>query len=210
MKKFLVWLTRQPLLVVSFVYVALALVLFTAGMANARAGDATLTWTLATHNTDGTTIPTTGAGSLTQTSVIYGLCNATSTGLLTTPAPVTLAVPVPATTRVITGLGNGNWCFAARSDTATAQSAFTSYVAKSIILIPNPPGGLTVTVSVAYMATRQDNHYVMLPMGTVPGGTPCDSTNGMIVNGKAYFAVPFSAVSWYGSTQSTVVMATCS
>jgi hypothetical protein len=174
---------------------------------SAFGASADLSWTPPTQYTDGTAIP---AGTLTQTAILYGICNATNDGLLTTPAPVTIAVPQPANTKTITGLGNGRWCFAARADTATAQSAFTSYVNKTIILTPNPPTGLTVSVQTAFMAVRQNDAYVMLPVGTIPGGTPCDSNNGVISAGKAYFAVPSKSVSWYGSTRPTVALATCS
>jgi len=173
----------------------------------AHAADATLSWTNPTKYTDGTNI---ASGALTQTSIIYGKCNAASNGLLATPAPVTVVVPQPATTRVITGLGAGSWCFAARSETAAAQSAFTAYVSKVIVLTPEPPTGLTVADTVAFMAVRQDNRFAMVPVGSVPAGTPCDTGNGVVSDGRAYYAVPTSAVSWYGSTQPTVALSTCS
>ena len=171
------------------------------------AGSADVSWTNPTQYTDGSTIP---AGALTQTVIRYGFCNATNDGLLTSPAPVDAAVPQPATAKSITGLGNGTWCFAVRADTANAQSAFTSFKSKQIILTPSPPSGLTVAVQVAYMAVRQNDAYVMLPVGTVPGGTQCDSNNGVISAGKAYYAIPSNQVQWYGSTQPTVALSPCS
>jgi hypothetical protein len=171
-----------------------------------RAADATLTWTNPTQYTDGSAI---APGALTQTSILYGKCNAGSNGLLATPAPVTVPVPQPATTKVITGLGAGSWCFAARAETAAEQSDFTAYVSKTIILKPAPPTGLTVTVLTAFMAVRQDDRYVMVPVGTVPAGTACDSNNGVIADGKSYYAVPFAQVSFYGATQPRVALATC-
>jgi len=171
------------------------------------AGEAQLTWTHPTQYEDGTAVP---AGTLVRTSLIYGICNATSNGLLATPAPVTVTVPYPATTHTITGLGNGKWCFAARSETATEQSVWTGYVWKDVILKPKPPSGLTVVATTGFMAIRRENSYVMLPIGQVPAGTPCDSNNGVIANGVSYFAVPASSVQWYGATESTVVLASCS
>jgi hypothetical protein len=173
----------------------------------AHAADATLSWTNPTKYTDGTNI---AAGALTQTSAIYGKCNAAGNGLLATPAPVTVVIPQPATTKVITGLGAGTWCFAVRAETASAQSVFTPYVSKVIILTPEPPTGLTVADNVAFMAVRQENRFAMVPVGSVPAGTPCDTGNGVVADGRAYYAVPTSAVSWYGSTQPTVALSTCS
>jgi len=172
----------------------------------AHAADATLTWTNPTQYTDNSPI---AAGALTQTSLIYGKCNATNNGLLATPAPVTVAVPQPTTTKVITGLGAGVWCFAARSETATDQSDFTAYVSKTIVLKPQPPTGLTVTALTAFMAVRQQDRYAMIPVGTVPASTACDANNGVIAGGKTYFAVPTSAVTWFGATQPTIAVATC-
>lgn len=172
----------------------------------AVAADATLSWTLTGTYTDGSSLP---ASSITQHSILYGACNASSNGLLATPPPVTVSVPMPAVTKVVTGLGNGNWCFAVRTETATAQSDFTNYVAKSVVLKPSPPTGLTVSVLTAFMAVRQKDRYVMIPVGTVPGGTACDANNGVIADGKSYFAVPRSAVAWYGATQTDIAVATC-
>lgn len=171
------------------------------------AASADISWTHPTTYTDGSAI---AAGALTQTDIIYGLCNATNDGLLATPTPVTVVVPYPATTKSITGLGNGTWCFAARSDTATAQSDFTGFISKQIILKPAPPTGLTVAIKTAFMAVRQNDAYVMLPVGTIPGGTQCDSNNGVIAGGVSYWAVPTSSVTWYGATKPTVVLAQCS
>lgn len=170
------------------------------------AAQADLNWTHPTLYTDGTTIP---AGTLTQSSILYGLCNATQTGLLASPTPVTVVVPYPTNTKSITGLGNGTWCFAVRSETATAQSDFTSFVSKTIVLKPSPPSGLTVSVTTAFMALRQTDRLVMIPVGTVPGSTVCDPNNGVIAAGVSYFAVPTSQVTWSGTTRPEAVFAKC-
>lgn len=172
----------------------------------AKAADGDLSWQIATQYTDGTVMP---AGTVTGTGIRYGICNATATDLLATPAPVTLVVPVPAVTRTITGLGAGTWCFAVRTETATTPSDYTAFVSKVIILKPNPPRNLAVTVQTAFMAVRQDNKFVMIPVGTVPASTVCDPDNGVVADGKSYFAVPTSAVSWFGATQPTVAVAPC-
>jgi hypothetical protein len=172
---------------------------------SAGAAEAELTWTPPTQNTDNSPIPATGPGALTQHSILYGACNAGKTALLAAPPPVTVVVPMPAATRIITGLGAGSWCFAARAETASAQSVFTPFVSKDIILQPKPPTGLVVTALVAYTVVKQRDAFVMLPVGTVPGGTACDSSQS--VNG--YFVVPRAAVTWSGNVRPEVVVASC-
>ena len=173
---------------------------------SAKAASGDLSWQLATQYTDGTPMP---AGTVTGTGIRYGICNATATDLLPTPAPATMVVPAPTTAVSINGLGAGTWCFAVRTETAGGPSDYTAFVSKAVVLKPNPPRNLAVTVQTAFMAVRQDNKFVMIPVGTVPASTVCDPDNGVVADGKAYFAVPTSAVSWFGATQPTVAVAPC-
>lgn len=168
------------------------------------AASADLSWTHPTSYTDGTPLP---LASITSTDIAYGLCNAGKTAIAGTPTVV--AVPAPAVSKSVTGLTNGSWCFQARTAVGASLSDYTAVVAKDVVLKPSPPSGLTVSVQTAFMAVRQNDAYVMLPVGSVPGGTKCDSNNGVIAGGKSYFAVPSSAVQWYGSTKPTVALATC-
>lgn len=178
----------------------------------ASAADLPWTWTAPTQYTDGTTMP---SSAILSYDIIYGTCSTDKKTI--TGTPVTVNVPAPATSKTITGVGAGIWCGSVRTVTADSQSVFpvdatTGQMAwKQIILTPKPPGNISVGGGggIAYMAVRQADKYVMLPVGTVPGGTVCDSNNGVLSNGKAYYAVPGSAVAWYGLTQSTVALATC-
>jgi hypothetical protein len=157
----------------------------------AHAADATLTWSHPTQYTDNTAIP---AGALTQTSIIYGKCNAGNTGLLTTPAPVTVTVAYPATSRVITGLGEGTWCFAARSETATAQSAWTGYVFKPIVLTPKPPV-LSSTITLAYETWQfLGKTYLGRYVGTIELGTPCQEGAIVSTSRATYYEIDPGAV----------------
>jgi hypothetical protein len=176
------------------------------------AADITVSWTAPTAYVDGTALP---ASAIASYDVQYGTCSADKKSITGTPQLVN--VPGTATSKVISGIGAGWVCAQARTLTANAQSAWATnadgtLASKLIILEPKPPGNLTVAGGngVAYMAIRRDNAYAMLPVGTVAGGTLCDSTNGVIAAGKTYFAVPANSVTWYGTSQPTVALATCS
>lgn len=162
-------------------------------------------WTHPSAYTDGTTLP---PSAITSSDVAYGACNIAGTAIQGTPTVV--SVPAPAATKTISGLANGMWCFQVRTNVGASASDYTPVVSKTIVLKPNPPTGLSVSVQTAFMAVRKNDAYVMLPVGAIPGGTPCDSNNGVLSGGKAYYAVPSAAVQWYGPTQSTVALATCS
>lgn len=181
--------------------VAIALCL---GASPTRAGDAVLTWTLATQNTDGTAIPASGPGSLTGTRVEWGSCSGSSFG---TKAGEQL-VAKPAVTYTVTNLAPGTHCFRAYSrNTYGQESAPTNAVQKVIAPpVPQPPGTLTVAATVAYQVIGTPNAFAMIPVGTVPADTVCDSSQS--VNG--YYAVPREAVTWYGSVHPQVVVSPCS
>lgn len=174
------------------------------GASPTHAGDAVLTWTLATQNTDGTAIPASGAGSLTSTRVEWGSCSGSNFG---TKAGDQL-VAAPAMTYTVTGLAPGTHCFRAYSrNTYGQESAPTNAVSKVIATpVPQPPTGLTVTATVAYQVIGTPDKFALLPVGTVPADTACDATQS--VNG--YYAVPRAAVTWYGSVKPQIVVAACS
>lgn len=162
----------------------------------ASAGTATLTWTAPTQNTDGSALT-----DLAGYKIYYG----TSPTTMTTVVTISNAT---ATTRTISTLGVGTWHFAMTAfNAAGAESARTATVSKVITApVPNPPGGLTVTVTTAYTVVKQRDRFVMLPVGTVPADTVCDTSQ--TVNG--YYVVPRDAVTWSGSVRPEVVVASCS
>lgn len=170
----------------------------------ANAGDAALTWTLATQNTDGSAIPASGPTSLASTRVEWGTCSGSNFGT----AIGQQTVATPATTYTITGLAAGVWCFRAYSRTvAGLESAPTNAVTKTILQAPpQPPGNLTVSAMVVYQFIGADDAVALNPVGTVPAGTACDPLQS--VNGR--YAVPRAAVSWYGNVRPRVVFAQCS
>lgn len=171
----------------------------------AHAADATVSWTHPTEYTDNTPIL---LGALTQTSIQYGKCNAGQNGLLASPAPVTVVVPYPATSRVITGLGDGTWCFAARSETANAQSAFTPYVFKAIILTPKPPV-MNSTITVAYETWKFfGKTYLGRSVGSIPLGVPC-SAQIVKTGNTTYYEIPSSAVKFNRTPRPGPIVTRC-
>ena len=170
----------------------------------ANAGDAALTWTRATQNTDGSAIPASGPTSLAATRVEWGTCSGSAFG--TVAGQQTVATP--ATTYTITGLAAGVWCFRAYSRTvAGLESAPTNVVTKTILQSPpQPPGNLTVAALTVYQFIGTTDAITLLAVGTVPAGTACDPAQS--VNGR--YAVPRAAVTWYGSVRPRVVFAQCS
>ena len=170
----------------------------------ASAGDAVLTWTLATANTDGSAIPASGPTSLAATRVEWGTCSGSAFGTVVGQQ----TVATPATTYTVTGLAAGVWCFRAYSRTvAGLESAPTNVVTKTILQAPpQPPGNLTVAALTVYQFIGTTDAITLLAVGTVPAGTACDPAQS--VNGR--YAVPRAAVTWYGSVRPRVVFAQCS
>ena len=168
------------------------------------AGDAVLTWTLATQNTDGTAIPASGPTSLASTRVEWGTCSGSNFGT----ASGQQIVATPAVTYTVTGLAAGVWCFRAYSRTvAGLESAPTVVITKTILQAPpQPPGNLTVAALTVYQFIGTTDAITLLAVGTVPAGTACDPAQS--VNGR--YAVPRAAVTWYGSVRPRVVFAQCS
>lgn len=181
--------------------VAIALCL---GASPTHAGDAVLTWTLATQNTDGTAIPASGPTSLASTRVEWGSCSGSNFG---TKAGEQV-VAKPAVTYTVTGLAPGTWCFRAYSrNTYGAESDPTNVVSKVIAPpTPQPPGTLTVTVQTVYQVIGTANAFALIPVGNAPAGTQCDTTQSIL----GRYVVPRESVTWYGSVRPQAVVADCS
>lgn len=182
----------------------LAVIALCLGASPTHAGDAVLTWTLATQNTDGTAIPASGPTSLASTRVEWGSCSGSNFG---TKAGEQV-VAKPATTYTITNLSAGTYCFRAYSRTvAGVESAPTNVVSKTILPAPpQPPGNLTVAATVVYQLIGTPDRFATIPVGTIPAGTPCDTTQAVL----GLYVVPRAAVTWYGSTRPQSVLAQCS
>lgn len=166
----------------------------------AFAGTATITWTPPTENTDGTAYTDPGGFK-----IYYG----------NTGQPLTTVVDIPDTTntintRVIDNLAPGDWSFAMTAyNSSGGESTQTNPISKTIIpdTTPLPPDPTFVTVdTAAYNVVKRDDGFVLVYVGMVPLNTPCDKTQ--TVNGK--YVVPASTVTWAGTVEPIVVVATCS
>ena len=174
----------------------------------AGAADLNVSWVNPTANTDGSAIPTSGAGSLTGTRVEWGTCSGTAFG--TRAGEVT--VPAPATSTVVQNLTPGTWCVRAFSrNTYNVESAASNVASRTVNPpVPNPPT-LSVTVPVAFEINLTPSGLVKLgrDVGRVPVGTAC--TEDMVVanNRATYYAVPADAVTLYRTPKSSMLVAEC-
>lgn len=182
-------------------------ILAVVGARASQAADATVEWNHPTQYTDNTTIP---AGVLTATEIRYGICNATRTGFLASPAPVTVSVPYPTATRTISGLGNGSWCFQARSLAGPSNpSDWTGYAFKDIVLVPKPPV-LNSTITVAYETWRfLGKTYLGRSVGTIALGLPCEPGAVVSTATATYYAIDPAAVTYTRQPRPGPVVTQC-
>lgn len=166
-----------------------------------RAGEATLSWTAPTQNTDGSALT-----DLAGFKIYAGLVQGGPYG------DVSITINNPATTTfVVPGLTEGTTYFfvttAFNSADPVQESDFSNEVSKLIPpLVPMPPTMLTVQDLTAFDIVKQKDKYVLLAVGTVPAGTQCDPNQ--TVNG--HYGVPSDLVAWFGNVQPPVVVADCS
>lgn len=101
-------------------------------------------WINATQNTDGSTIPSSGPGSLTNTVIEYGPCNTgkdalqSVTGTITSPNGTATSAASP-------NLPPGSWCARARhTNTYGEVSDWTAVVTKDVAAPkPKPPSNFS-------------------------------------------------------------------
>jgi hypothetical protein len=172
----------------------------------ARATDLTVSCTAPTTDVSGNPLPS-GEG---LTFNLYGAVQG---------QPLKLLTPTPggACQWIRTNVTPGNICYAATAvgtlGTTSAESAQTPQVCATVAppaVQPQPPTGTTVTpVTVAttvYMEVQVANGFSFLAVGTVPLGTPCDSTQRV----NNFNVVPATAVTWTGSIHRLAALAACS
>lgn len=167
----------------------------------AAATNLTLTWTAPTQNTDTSAI----AGPITYN--LYGGMQGQALTLLS-------GMPISTTTNVRSNVNPGTICYAVTAVVNGLESAQTPPVCTTILAPPpNAPSGLTVTMATlggtAYQVIQNPNALVMLPVGTVPAGTPCDIRNAVLSNGAAFYGVPKTAVTFSGSLKPLEILASC-
>lgn len=172
-------------------------------VAPAYAGEARLDWQNPTQNVDSTFIPPTGEGRLVGNRVQWSIC--TTNGNFGTLVGEHVSTE-PIQWYTVQNLNVGTWCFRVSASTTYGESAWSNVASKVIApVLPAPPTGLTVAATTVYTVVKREDRFVMLPVGTVPADTQCDTTQS--VNG--HYVVPRAAVTWSGSVQPDVVVAQC-
>lgn len=186
-------------LMLGIVSLFLGMFLATKAEAQEPTGSATLTWTPPTQNEDGTAYTDYGGFR-----IYYRLA-----GILEWNNEIDL----PDTTNtlntyVVDTLPYGSYEFAMTAYNASGmESKFSNVATKVVGPIPQPPGLTFVTVeTMVYNVVKRDDGFALIAVGTVPLNTPCDISQS--VNGK--YVVPVASVTWLGSVEPIVVVATCS
>jgi hypothetical protein len=201
--------TRQ-LIDYAFVMILLVLLCIVCAKA-ANATDLTVKCTAPTTNTDGSPID----ASATITFNVYGGMQGTS------PLPLLTPTPLSTCSRTATKVNVGVVCYAVSAvetiNGVSAESAQTVPVCTTVSPpTPAAPTNPAVTVSVpgtantAYILEKSSDNVILIPAGTVPAGTACDSTQTVTRNGSTFAMVPHSAVTWTGSVTSLAAFAKCS
>ena len=148
-----------------------------------HAGDLTATWTAPATNCDGSAIT-----NLAGFRAYWGPYHAD----LPNPALVSYTVG---------GLPPGEWWMGITAyNTDGKESPIAGPKVKTIAA-----GEFVVSEPTAYTIVKSTNSLLLLPVGTVPLGTPCNATQS--VNGR--YAVARELVTWSGSIRPTIVVAAC-
>ena len=142
---------------------------------------AVVSWQAVTQNTDGTRAVITGY------RVEYGQGNFSH-------SVVTSAQQV-----VLSALAPGLWQFRAFALEGAVESAASNIATKTTA------ASLKVFSPTAYTLVKETDQFVFLPVGTIPVGTLCDSTQ----RANDLNVVPRIAVTFTGSVQPVVVLAKC-
>ena len=157
---------------------------------------ANLSWDAPTMNVDGTPI-----AGIRDYTVFHGAESGNyDTEVVVTPSPTP-------TLQVCPGVEGERFFIVVVTDANDVDSGPSNEVSKVIVDVePEAITSLAVSETV-FTVVKQPNRFLLLPVGTVPAGTPCDPNNS--TNGLG--AVPTSAVQWTSPTGSrpVVVVARC-
>jgi hypothetical protein len=157
-------------------------VLIVATVTRARAGDLTATWTAPATNCDGSPIT-----NLAGFRAYWG--------------PYHVDLPNPAlTSYTVGGLPPGEWWIGMTAYNTDGLESPIALVVKTI-----EAGEFVTSAPTVYNVLKHANSLLLLPVGTVPLGTPCDARHS--VNGR--YVVPRELVTWSGSIRPAIVVAAC-
>lgn len=191
-------------------FLAFAFAILASWVNVAHAADAILTWTAPTQNEDGTPL-TDLAG--------YIVSYSTDPAIPATNLQTLTLNDKALTTYTVTGLAAGKWYFAMRAVNAAGTNSARSTIASVTLAappppVPKPPGDLKVSTpsvpNTAYSVIKSAGQLVLLPVGTVPADTACDSSQAVVKNGVQFYVVPTEKATWSGSARPIVIVAACS
>lgn len=157
-------------------------------------GTMALTWGPVTQDTSGKAIAVTG----------YRIEWGTSATVLT--QTITLGA---VTTYTITDLPPGTYYGTVRALAGNSESDRSNLFSKTIAAIPAAkprPPVVSVVENVAYDLVKSTNALTAKAIGTVPVGTPCDTSQRVLDD---YFVVPRTAAKLTSASRPLVVLAKC-
>ena len=176
----------------------------------ALAGVATVSWSPPQTNTDGSMIPASGAGSITETRVEYGTC--TAGGGFGTKAGQVI-VGMPATSVEINSFVSGQTvCFRAFAKNTYGIESAASNVASKTFDPPKPRPPVLVVVNPTAYEIRLDrnlNARLGRDVGTVAAGTECSGTALVTTRRAAYYAFNLEQANLTKAPRSSLVVAQC-
>lgn len=186
------------------------LILFLACFSTVALGaSATLTWTHPIQNTDGSSIPSTGNGSIAQTRVEWGTCSGTG-GFGTKESEVIVLYPENTVT-INNFVGGETVCFRAFSKNTYGVESNASAVVVKTFDAPKPrPPVLSSVITVAYEVTLDRRLRLRLArqVGTVELGSPCMDSP-MDTNKGVYYPIDFAYVNFIRQPKSSIVVTRC-
>ena len=140
------WVERHFLKSVALAVLTLCLLLCLVVYNVGHAADVRVSWTQPVANVDGSTIPVSGAGSLTSNRVEWGSCVGTAFGT----AAGSQTIPA-ATSYLITGLAPATHCFRVTATNTYGSESAVSNVAQKIVPAPVPLPPVVTTAVIAGM-----------------------------------------------------------
>lgn len=173
----------------------------------------TVSWTLPVNNTDGTAIPASGAGSLTNIKLFRASTSSgvpSATAILLPPTATSHALDLPAGphyfgVKAANTFGNDS----DMSNVANTTAAPSTDSASATLTITPKPGAPVIVDAVAY-STKPDYGRLLfvknVAVGTAPLGAPCNDRKPIA---DSYFAINRQYVTWSGSLQPANVVAKC-
>ncbi|MHA2402133.1 MAG: hypothetical protein ACXADH_04000 [Candidatus Kariarchaeaceae archaeon] len=190
----------------------LALLILSSFAHGQQAGTAQLSWVNATMNEGGTEIPGDGDGALAYTTIKYSVCLNNDVDLAN--AKIHYVSANKTNTLISTEGPAGEYCFrGTHTNSFGEESNVSNLVTKTVTQAgqartPVTPFNPTLVVDdpTVYTIIKQEDRFVLLPVGTVPSNTECIADQKI----NDHYAVPVSVVQWTGNIRPVIVVAKCS